>query len=308
MSTSRAILAGLFLIAGATSVWAGEPEADKKLIKRIFVEVDLVPSLYAMNEKPVKFNSLPKFSAKKLTDYWFGKKEIFAKDRDIWKENKEQYAKDFPLRAAIFEAAAEVYEIRQLKLPLTLETAALPPGVLQDGKVRFPAMLPSQAGCVCGIGAFAVHPFDPVGAKAKAVLVQMQEPLGKAVFRLEAVHARMKEAAEQRDKEKSKRWLASFDFALARVQSDLIFLFEYNYALGQIRADKLPDLGPGDDGWKIAFQPKVTVTEQKAKVLAKERKKLLERIQKEYPETPWAYFAERESSRALGMVWTAKKK
>jgi hypothetical protein len=50
------------------------------------------------------------------------------------------------------------------------------------------------------------------------------------------------------------------------------------------------------------------VTETKAKDLVKARAKLLQKIQEDYADTPWAYFAEREGKRDLGMEWAAKKK
>lgn len=310
MIAIRAFLLIALSASITTSAVAGETEADKKLIKRIFSEVNLVPSLYAKDETPVKFGSLPKFTEKALKDYYFGKKEISALERDAWKANKEQYAKDFPVRAAVLLAAWECADVNELKMPLTLEPAVLPAGVFQEGKVRFPPLTSLQVGCLGGLGEVIAtsYPDDPVGVKAKAEILKMQEPLGKAIFQIEAVQAKMKAAADQRDKEKSKRWQATFDLALARVQTDLIFLYEYSYALGQIRADKLPDLKAGEDGWKIAFQPKITITEPKAKSLAKERMKLLERIQQDHPGTPWAHFAGLEKNRNLGMTWMAKKK
>jgi hypothetical protein len=69
----------------------------------------------------------------------------------------------------------------------------------------------------------------------------------------------------------------------------------------------LPPLGPGDTGWKIAFKPKLSVPEGKAKTLAKECRKRLQKMQQDYAETPWAFFAERDSKREWGMAWVTKK-
>jgi hypothetical protein len=254
-----------------TSALAGDEEADKKLIKRIFFEVDLVPSLYALEEKPLKFGSLPKFTAAKLTDYSFGKKEIYAKDRDIWKENKERYVKDFPLRAAIFEAADENDTLKRLEIAMTIPAAEFSP-------------------------------------KDRAAFQEKQANLGAVIFKQKCVLKQMQEAAEKRDQEKSKRWQATFDLAMTRTHGNLLFLYEYSYALGQIRADKLPELGKEHDGWTIAFQQKINIPEGAAKDVAKTRLKLLESIQKQHAGTPWAYFAERDGKRDMGMAWAAKKK
>ena len=272
MSASRAFLLVALSASITTSAWAGDPDADKKLVKRIFFEADLVPSLYAMHdEKPLKFGSLPKFTATKLADYSFSKKEIYAKDRDRWKENKEQYAKDFPLRAAIFEAADENDALKRLEIAMTIAATELTP-------------------------------------KDRAALQEKQANLGAVIFKQQSVLKQMEGATAKRDQEKSKRWQATFDLAMTRTQGNLLFLYEYSFALGQIRADKLPELGKEDDGWKIAFQQKINIPEGATKEVAKSRLKLLESIQKQHAGTPWAYFAERDSKRDMGMAWAAKKK
>ena len=63
-----------------------------------------------------------------------------------------------------------------------------------------------------------------------------------------------------------------------------------------------------EDGWRIVARPKITVPEGKAKTMSKERLNRLKKIQEEHAGTPWAFFAERESKRDLGMEWAAKKK
>jgi hypothetical protein len=127
------------------------------------------------------------------------------------------------------------------------------------------------------------------------------------MFHLESALAAVKAAGEEREKETSKRWQANFDYAQARLQSRLIYLFEYNYTLGQIRLDNLPELAPGQSGWRVGISgAKITVTEGKAKTYAKDTKKLWDRIQRDYPETPWALLAQRESMIALGLAWRPK--
>ena len=103
------------------------------------------------------------------------------------------------------------------------------------------------------------------------------------------------------------RWQANFDYAQARLLSRLIYLYEYNYTLGQIRADNLPDLAPGQSGWRIGSAPKVAVKEKKVKdVYIKDLKKLWKRIETQYPSTPWALLAQREIRISLGLQWRPK--
>ena len=91
-------------------------------------------------------------------------------------------------------------------------------------------------------------------------------------------------------------------------QRAVIYLLEIDFTLGQIRADGLPKLAKDQSGWEIVARPKISVPETKAKALVKDRLKLLKKIQEEHADSPWSYFAERESKRDLGMEWAAKKK
>ena len=245
-------------------------DVDKKTIKRLLPEMDLVPSLYARGEEPLNLKTLPKFSATKMFGYPIAKKETVEAERGFWKASKEIYAKKHPLRAAIFEAMDE--------------TAKLP----KD----FPMMTLAA----------------PIGPKEKVAFLTQQEPIGIAIFKLKAIVRQMAEAAEKRDQEASNRWKANFDLARARTLGNVIFLYEYNFTLGQIRADNLPELGPDRDGWRIAFSPKINVPEGEAKAYAKELAKLLTKIQEEHAGTPWAYFAERDSKRNMGMTWEPRRK
>jgi hypothetical protein len=287
-----------------------QDSANKKTLKRIMQGIELIPSLYAPDEVAGKVNTFPKFSAKRLAEYGVDKKGSVDLERERWQANREQYAKGYPLRAAIFEAAIVMKSLQGLKAPLTLQAAELPKVLFQNGRVIYP--LDFEYWPIGGTPYLLSMNFRTKASKEKAealvALLEKQAPASEAIFKLEKVLQQMRAAAAERDNEKSKRWQADFDFALARVEANFIFLYEYNHTMGQIRVDALPDLGPGEVGWKISFQPQITVTEQKPRNGARERQRLLRRLQEIHAETPWAYFAERESRRDLGMTWTAKKK
>ena len=243
-----------------------EEPADSPTLQRIMEDVRLVRVL---NDATPKAEMLPKFSAKKLAEYGIDPKVTAAAEKQRHGANKAKYGAAFPLRAALFDAGAEMEAV---KISPRLFLAA------------------------------------PIDAKKKALFFREQQPLATAIFQLDQAYTAMKEADKERTKEKSKRWQLAFDLAMARVESSLLFLFEYDYLLGQIRADSLPALTDKHDGWRLTFKPKINVTEGKAKQVAKERLKRLEKIQQDHAETPWAYFAERESQRNLGMEWVARKK
>jgi hypothetical protein len=248
---------------------AGDAEIDKKSRERIDQEMALVPSLYAKYQARAKLKALPKFLAKTLADYSIDSEQTVDKERELYKSDRQKYAKRLPLRAAIFDAAEALELAKKLEIRMVI--------------------------------------FRPITPMKKTLFMKEQESQGMVIFKLEQVYAHMQEAAKQRKKE-TKRWQANFDFALARMESNLIFLMEHDYALGRIRADALPDLGEGDDGWRLTLVSKITISEKKTKDLAKAMKNRWERIQTDNPETPWAYFAQGEGERLIGMEWTAKKK
>lgn len=255
---------------GASWALAQDAAADKKAIKRILEEIELVPSLYAKDEAPERFKTLPKFSARALAGYALDKSEGADRQRALWQQDAAKYAGEFPLRAAVFAAAEQAARVRKVHFSLTL------PG--------------------------------PLTPQSKVEWFASQTHPGEAIFKLEEVLQAMKEAAQQRERETSKRWQANFDFALGRLQTDLVYLYEYNYALTYIRADRLPDLGPTDEGWQISFVVRAGVPEPKVKHYAKECRNLWKKIEIEHPGTPWAHGAEHENRRPLGMHWVVARK
>jgi hypothetical protein len=264
----RIVLASSLFLVSTVAVPADEPRADKGVVESILSEIEAVPSPYARDEKAVTFESLPPFAAARVAQFAADKDRSFEQQRADWKADRTGYAKEHPLRARIFEAM-NVKTGKKLDLPKTIG----PEFSLKD-KLRF--------------------------------LQQQVEP-GLALLQLEELLDDMvKDSERYRADEKSLRWRADFDFARARTMAAYIFLFEYNYAIGQIRSDSLPDLKEGQTGWTLVPSEKLSVFETKVKVRARDRLKLLKGIQTDYAGTPWAYFAERESQRLLGMRWVAK--
>lgn len=212
--------------------------------------------------------NLPAFAASKIDNYKTDGYQNITELQKKYKADKEAFAKDFPLRAAYFEALEALQE---------------------SDKIRMREVLPG-----------------PINPKSKALFLQEQSEPGISIFKLEQALAMVKEAAEKREAETSKRWQANFDYVQARLQSRLVYLIEYSYTLGQIRADNLPELAPGQTGWRIGTGKKIAVTESKAKAWVKDTKKIWDRIQNQYPDTPWALLAQRESMLSLGLSWRPK--
>jgi hypothetical protein len=247
---------------------AGAQAAGYAAIDNILKEIgELPPARETRGSGVIRAANLPAFAAKKIDIY---KADGNVADlHKLYKKDAVAYAKEFPLRAAYFEAVDALKE---------------------STKISMREVLPG-----------------PVNPKDKTKFLKEQEPMGMSIFKLEQVLASVKDAGEKRDMETSKRWLANFDYAQGRLQSRLMYLFEYNYTLGQIRADNLPELAPGQSGWRIGVNSdKLNVTEKKAKDLRNDTKKVWARIQKEHEGTPWELLAQRESMVRLGLVWRPK--
>jgi hypothetical protein len=109
---------------------------------------------------------------------------------------------------------------------------------------------------------------------------------------------------EARAKE-SRRWLAHYDLVLARLDEELAYLNEYQGKLGEMKK-QLPDIDRKvQNGWRVASQP--NLSDSQAKKDAGKAKKILEKIAKDYPNTPWEVLAKRDKLTALGMEWQAAK-
>ena len=249
----------------------GGERAGYAQVNKILDELKLLPPVRegrAGEKRLMQAENLPAFSASKLDAYKADGYQSVAELQKRFKDDKAEFAKEFPLRAAIFETVEALQE---------------------SSKIEMREVLPG-----------------PINEKSKASFLLEQEKPGISILMLKRVLAKMKAAEAERDKETSKRWQANFDYTQARLRSRLVYLFEYSYMLGQIRVGNLPDLAPGQNGWRVGAVKKITVTENEAKGYLKDNKDIWKRIQNEYPGTPWSLLAQRESMVALGLQWRPK--
>ncbi len=252
---------------------AGGNAASPGQVNSILDELRILPAVRDTrlgDASLLRAQNLPAFSTEKLNGY---KNEGYQNLADLekrYKGNGEAFANQFPLRSAYFDALAALQQSqKEVKMRETLQ--------------------------------------GPINPKQKTAFLLEQESPGKSIFRLKEALDAIHQAQKKRDMETSKRWQANFDYAQARLQTRIVYLYEYNFTLGQIRNDNLPELAPGQSGWRIGISgPKLNVTENDAKDLAKKTRKLWEKIESEYPDTPWSLLAQRESKIALGLIWKAK--
>jgi hypothetical protein len=151
------------------------------------------------------------------------------------------------------------------------------------------------------------NPGGPLDAKAKTRFLSEQKDPALAVLDLEETLADAQKIAEERESEKSKRWQAHFDLALARLLTRLVYIYEYNNLLAAVRSDSLPNLETYHTGWRVNSSNKVQIKEASVKDMAKQAVKTWDRMGKEYAGTPWAVIAKRERNVAMGLQWVATK-
>jgi hypothetical protein len=135
------------------------------------------------------------------------------------------------------------------------------------------------------------------------ILAQQRKP---AIIQsdLEEALLDLKKAGEERDREPSRRWQATYDYLLALLQARIAFVYEYNYMLGQIRKDALPPRDPSrHSGWRLTSREKLQ-SGAEAKKMAAASRKLLDKVIKEHPGTPYEVLAKREKLNPLGLEWT----
>jgi hypothetical protein len=251
------------------------PTAKPEEVKQMFVELDLPPiksSLKTANTKDEKEITLADnypFTEESLKDY-FNSGPSFE---DIQKA-PEKYKDEFPLRVA---TVAAVVEMRKLKA--------------DDVKDELPDRFRS-----------------PISDMTKARITGVyQRTITTRQGILQDLLDEFAAAEKQRDKEKSKRWLATFDFVYAQAKIRFAYIAEYNLAFGKVKTDALPELTEEQmktGGWQLKSQEKMS-SPKDIRDLAEEGKQAMAELAKAHPNTPWAVVAKMNRNIVLGAVWQA---
>src|SRR5205823_4493813 len=116
----------------------------------------------------------------------------------------------------------------------------------------------------------------------------------------------LEKAGENRKEEKSKRWQAHYDYVLAQVKEKFVAVQQYSLMTGQVRRDALPELDKAKEqtGCRRASSEKLhTETNNEVKGYLTDARKLMAKIIKEHPGTPWEVLAKRERFTGLGQEW-----
>jgi hypothetical protein len=113
----------------------------------------------------------------------------------------------------------------------------------------------------------------------------------------------LERAGEDRKEETSKRWQANYDYVHAQLLARLAFIHEYNLMLAKIRSDSLPQPeGFTPSGWRLSSQDKQQGGKEMRDKVQKANK-ILDKLVKNHPGTPWEILAKRDRTQALGLKW-----
>jgi hypothetical protein len=252
---------------------------NEKLVRAVLAQIGTPGVKPGQASEELNYEALPPFDPEVLKKY-----------------DDDKGADDTPLRKAVRNARvllwavstsgapdnlnAEVTEARQ-KLKFNLS-------ILQEGY-----RAPPDA---------QVNAFKGRVEENERHVARMMGPLQDALEELK--NAAGKEN-ELRDAEPL-RWQANYDFMLARLEAEIAFLFEYQSMLGQMRKE-LPPRDPALHGGWVLAATTIPQGDSTGKKLAKDSRKILEKLAKAHAGTPWEVLAKREKLTALGLEWKPTK-
>ncbi|WP_439631809.1 hypothetical protein [Gemmata sp.] len=184
---------------------------------------------------------------------------------------------ELPRFARIADVRAILDEVALPPLPFEQNPAAAPnfpfpaerlrhygPDGTPDDARAAPEKFPLRAGVLRALGTLRKIPVlgapksalaitqvpSPTSDKFKVLVLKTQDVVAVTVAELELEIDALIELKGQRAAE-PRRWQAHYDYALAQVRRRLVFVHEYNKALGDTRTETMPDLPPDSPGWTL---------------------------------------------------------
>jgi hypothetical protein len=137
--------------------------------------------------------------------------------------------------------------------------------------------------------------------QAKERLRKVQEVPARVEADLQDYLDKLETVADQRDKQ-PKRWQVHYDYVVAQLKLRICYANQYNLALANYRGGKLPDLQPGQDGYRLTAEVNLDKnTPANYKEMLNEARKSLADIAKSNPNTPWALLAKSDRTVAIGL-------
>ncbi|MBL8799496.1 MAG: hypothetical protein JNM56_36780 [Planctomycetia bacterium] len=134
-------------------------------------------------------------------------------------------------------------------------------------------------------------------------LVSLQKDVGLAEYHLEACLDELNALKDERDRA-PQRWQALYDFTSSRLLLRMAVLNEYNWMLGRMRKDELPERDPTQhDTWQLS--PRERPSSRDSDKFVRRARELLRKLVDNHPGTPWELLARREllGLEFLGLEW-----
>jgi S1-C subfamily serine protease len=137
----------------------------------------------------------------------------------------------------------------------------------------------------------------------KEHVIEVQKDVASIQSHLLETLEELDKAAAGKGKEASFAWKAHFDYMRARLTSFNVYLYEYNFMLGQLRKDTVPPRDPKiHRGWRMEPDDKLQ-SGPEAKKLAADADKLWNQLAKDFKGTKWGELADKGKHTLLGMKW-----
>jgi hypothetical protein len=252
--------------------------ANKGPARAILKEVGVPPIKSGADDTPDALAMLP-FSAEMLKKY------------------EDGGAADTPLRQAVRKARAYLYAVA---VSPGQPPAELEPEIQKAREaLRYVNLSVLKEGYRAPGAGNAENRFKEMVANDGRQVARVMLNLGEVLDEL-------KDAGDKGREAEPKRWQANYDFVLARLQSQIAYLYEYQSMLGQMRKE-FPQRDPAlHGGWRLAAQASLQ-GDAAGKKLFKSSQKILEKLAKDNPGTPWEVLAKREKLTALGLEWQPTK-
>ncbi|MFO0935580.1 MAG: hypothetical protein U0798_03575 [Gemmataceae bacterium] len=144
----------------------------------------------------------------------------------------------------------------------------------------------------------------------KAILAEQETP-ARIILELDSIIEECEKLEKDLEKEPSKRWRATFQYAYAQAKARWVYMNEYNLMLGVINKNELPPLDEkkGDSGWQLISKDQMK-SKKDIREKAEQAQELFNKIATEHKGTPWAVMAKVYKNVKLGLDWrvvTAKE-
>ena len=237
-------------LAQACKLTDPPPTAKREEVVAMFKEINL-PGLKSIRKDENKDQKLADsfpFQTEHLKDYYDNGPSF-----EEVQKNPEKYEKTHPLRLATVDALVKMR------------------GIKQDGAVELPEEFK-----------------EPINDMTKKTITdKYQRTITTRQGDLEDLKEKLEEVAKKKDAEKSKRWVANFDFTYAQVRMRLAYIYEYNLALAKVKGEQLPELDKKllQIGWRLSSVEKM-ISPKDIRDMADEAKKDLSELVTNNPNTP----------------------